>query len=1207
MPIFNSSSGSGEVLAKSISQTSHGFAVGDWVCLTGAVYTLTDSDLATNSDSVGVVSQLVDSNNFNIVHSGYVSGLTGLVAGSRYYLSGTAGQITTAPPSVNVKAVLIADSATSGWVQQYALNGNSQALTSGRVLALLDLASTTHINTDPGTKIPFTGTVYTKGMTVNAGSIIPSLSGRYRADWLCMSASTEFLADGIFHVVQNGVSVGQVSYNMNEASAVNQCAGFIDVDLVAGQEVSLNYRTRHTTTDGVSWDRGSYFQLTQLPTAVAPVVNTVAEYGEVVQPSSIAFSATTDTDVMSFTLPSAGVWEVTYNVISQINASVNGRAAWISDNSNVVIANSGSSAVANVSGINAFLPLTQTARITTTGATTYKVRFRADTGGTLRANVTDAVSSASSILQNKVVYTKIAGQLPSTGQTVDYVNVYRTSDISVAGQTAIVFNTILSGNIPYNTSNGQFTLTAGKTYKLTGNVNLNQANAALFTAWYNVTSGAYISPGARVSNGSSTTYGTNQVEIVFTPTVTTIVELRNNLGSASTVAGAAIGTVNGVASQATIVQLGSSNITVTDNVALFGENNGITAGQTTTSTTFVDVSGGSFNLPSAGVWEVEYSVFTNNTTSGAGTGVQIANSAGVAVANSFSSMAEASGGGTTGSNYGKVRIITSSAETYKLQWKVSGGTATLYNNSTDTQAGGSSKVSWNLIAGNVPSIGQSVDLGYYVKPFSNATLGDISGFVSQLGTISTDGTVFNLEAGKVYELFANLDARDLDSGNVVEVNWVNSLDVPLLGSISARVEDHGVTSTDLGRTLSISLLYSPSINEAVKLKVVNLTGVLNIGGNVVIKQIGSTALVGVPTANGGVVFGNGNAQTQDPTNLFYDDTNNRLSVGNSAPTSKIHVTGDGNSSPNNSGLRLENNGTLGRQYMLSSRSDGGVTRCAISDETAGAERISLGINGFTGFGEINPQARLHLKGDGNGSADNVAIRFQSDGGSGRTWNVGTRGDGGTQRFYISDETGAAERFGIDSSGRTWVGQGAGPQLIPGYGNAGLNVISIAGSDGMNIKGPGANNAVNIYNPTNGDTTLISFITDDGGTGEKGRIRYNSSDLIGGNVIQYITTSDQRLKTDTGKEAKGLEDLLKLKVRNYNWKSGSNAEGFFAQELREIVPSAVSVGNDELDDNGNLKNPWGVDYGKLTPILVKAVQELSAKVEELAKRIEELEK
>ena len=62
---------------------------------------------------------------------------------------------------------------------------------------------------------------------------------------------------------------------------------------------------------------------------------------------------------------------------------------------------------------------------------------------------------------------------------------------------------------------------------------------------------------------------------------------------------------------------------------------------------------------------------------------------------------------------------------------------------------------------------------------------------------------------------------------------------------------------------------------------------------------------------------------------------------------------------------------------------------------------------------------------------------------------------------------------------------------------------------------------------------------------------------------------------------------------------------FAQELAEIVPSAVSVGDDELDENGNLKNPWMVDYGKLTPILVKAVQDLTAKVAELEAKLKAL--
>ena len=206
-----------------------------------------------------------------------------------------------------------------------------------------------------------------------------------------------------------------------------------------------------------------------------------------------------------------------------------------------------------------------------------------------------------------------------------------------------------------------------------------------------------------------------------------------------------------------------------------------------------------------------------------------------------------------------------------------------------------------------------------------------------------------------------------------------------------------------------------------------------IQSNAKIVQLGSTAVAGQTTINGGVVFGNGTALVQDATNFFYDDTNDRLGIGNDTPASKIHVTGDGFASPNNAGVRLDNTGTSPRSFMIASRSDGSNSRFAISDETAGAVRVTIGTNGFIGIGEEGPGTRLHIKGDGNSDANQAAIRFQNDGGSGRTWNVGTRGDGGTQRFFISDETGAAERFGIDSSGRTWVGQGAGPQLIPGYG------------------------------------------------------------------------------------------------------------------------------------------------------------------------------
>ncbi len=68
----------------------------------------------------------------------------------------------------------------------------------------------------------------------------------------------------------------------------------------------------------------------------------------------------------------------------------------------------------------------------------------------------------------------------------------------------------------------------------------------------------------------------------------------------------------------------------------------------------------------------------------------------------------------------------------------------------------------------------------------------------------------------------------------------------------------------------------------------------------------------LPIANGGtnnstaytagsVIFSNGTKLTQDNSNLFYDDTNNRLGIGNSAPTTALDVTGIGTFS---SGLTL---------------------------------------------------------------------------------------------------------------------------------------------------------------------------------------------------------------------------------------------------------------------------------------------------------------
>ena len=65
----------------------------------------------------------------------------------------------------------------------------------------------------------------------------------------------------------------------------------------------------------------------------------------------------------------------------------------------------------------------------------------------------------------------------------------------------------------------------------------------------------------------------------------------------------------------------------------------------------------------------------------------------------------------------------------------------------------------------------------------------------------------------------------------------------------------------------------------------------------------------------------------------------------------------------------------------------------------------------------------------------------------------------------------------------------------------------------------------------------------------------------------------------------------LSLKKYCSKSNSKSEGFLAHELQEICNYAV-IGEKDADSMQQ------VDYAKLTPILVKAIQELSTKVEAL---------
>jgi len=91
------------------------------------------------------------------------------------------------------------------------------------------------------------------------------------------------------------------------------------------------------------------------------------------------------------------------------------------------------------------------------------------------------------------------------------------------------------------------------------------------------------------------------------------------------------------------------------------------------------------------------------------------------------------------------------------------------------------------------------------------------------------------------------------------------------------------------------------------------------------------------------------------------------------------------------------------------------------------------------------------------------------------------------------------------------------------------------------------------------------------------------------AVVYNTTSDQRLKSNISNANSVLSTLMNVKVRQYDWTDGDLHQdyGFIAQELESVLSGVVTKGKTEED-------MWQLDYSRLTPHLVKAIQELSAK-------------
>jgi hypothetical protein len=227
----------------------------------------------------------------------------------------------------------------------------------------------------------------------------------------------------------------------------------------------------------------------------------------------------------------------------------------------------------------------------------------------------------------------------------------------------------------------------------------------------------------------------------------------------------------------------------------------------------------------------------------------------------------------------------------------------------------------------------------------------------------------------------------------------------------------------------------------------------------------------------------------------------------------------------------------------------------------------------TGTNSLTPTERMRIESDGNlrvyDSIDNL---------------TGTLTLNGRNTGQIRFESGGSLKMLMDSSGRMQVAKSSHAYTTVGVQLGTYSSNSIDNTTQFTHNNSGGASVVCVA-PTS--ESLITFYRQDTG-GFMGHIRNDSS-----NSVSYFTSSDERLKDNIVDAPSASDDIDAIQVRSFDWKAdGSHQKyGVIAQELNNVIPSAVDMTQDE-------NKHASVDYSKLVPMLVKEIQSLRARVAQL---------
>jgi hypothetical protein len=304
------------------------------------------------------------------------------------------------------------------------------------------------------------------------------------------------------------------------------------------------------------------------------------------------------------------------------------------------------------------------------------------------------------------------------------------------------------------------------------------------------------------------------------------------------------------------------------------------------------------------------------------------------------------------------------------------------------------------------------------------------------------------------------------------------------------------------------------------------------------------------------------------------DSSGNVGIGKTPGTSILDIAGEGQTGSNNMYLTWSTTSS-GYAPAYNLRKSNGTK----ASPTAVVNGDELGVLVFAGY-------------DGSNYQNGAYIQARVDG------TPGTNDMPGRIGFFTTPDgsASATERMRITSAGAVCIGRTS--QI---FGSTGLCVETSSNSVNavVTASNQSALSAVNTAVNTGTSCSLMSFnVGISGGGSQVGTVTYN------GTVVQYNSTSDQRLKKNIVDAGSGLAKLANVKIRAFDWvEHDSHTDfGVVAQELVTVAPEAVSVG----DTGETIERIWAVDTSTLVPAMIKAIQEQQAIITDLKARIETLE-